>query len=78
MAFAYCPDCASRIYLGRRPWLGQPVLCDNCDADLAIVRLNPPQLDWVDELVDVEEPQEEELLWDLSDSPQSSPSVPLA
>lgn len=78
MAFAYCPDCASRIYLGRRPWVGQPVSCDNCDADLEIVRLNPPEVDWVDELVDVEEPQEEELLWDLSDSPQSSPSVPLA
>lgn len=78
MAFAYCPDCAMRIYLGRRPWLGQPVFCDNCDADLEIVRVNPPQLDWVDELVDIEEPREEELLWDMSDSAQSASSAPLA
>jgi hypothetical protein len=54
------------------------VFCDNCDADLEIVRINPPQLDWVGELVDAEEPQEEELLWDLSDSPQSSASASLA
>lgn len=48
MAFAYCPDCAARIYLGRKPWLGQPVTCDFCDADLEVVALNPPALDWVD------------------------------
>lgn len=77
MAFAYCPDCASRIYLGQRPWLGQPVFCENCDADLEVVRLGPPQLDWVDELADAEEPREE-WLWDLSESPQSPSPAPLA
>jgi lysine biosynthesis protein LysW len=46
MAFAYCPDCAGRIYLGRKPWRGQPVTCDFCDADLEVVELNPPALDW--------------------------------
>jgi lysine biosynthesis protein LysW len=52
MAFAYCPDCAGRIYLGRKPWLGQAVICDHCDADLEVVGLNPPALDWADGLDD--------------------------
>jgi lysine biosynthesis protein LysW len=49
MAFAYCPDCAGRIYLGRKPWVGQPASCDYCDADLEVVGLNPLQVDWADE-----------------------------
>lgn len=64
MAFAYCPDCGSRIYLGHRPWLGQPAVCDQCEADLEVVRLNPPGLDWVDELADDLWQQEPELLSD--------------
>ena len=64
MAFAYCPDCASRIHLGRRPWLGQPAFCDHCEADLEVVRLNPPELDWVDEVTDDPWQQEPELLSD--------------
>lgn len=55
MAFAYCPDCAGRIYLGQKPWIGQPVLCDHCDADLEVTNLHPPQLDWTDELLDDDE-----------------------
>jgi alpha-aminoadipate carrier protein LysW len=63
MAFAYCPDCAGRIYVGRKPWLGQPVLCEDCEADLEVVHLNPLELAWVDELAmrDWEEPSETEL-----------------
>ncbi|MCL7452224.1 MAG: lysine biosynthesis protein LysW [Anaerolineae bacterium] len=64
MAFAYCPDCASRIYLGRKPWLNQPAFCDQCEADLEVVRLNPPVLDWVDEVADDPWQQEPELLAD--------------
>ncbi len=52
MAFSYCPDCAARIYLGRRPWIGQPVTCDTCDADLEVVAVNPPLLDWAGEVGD--------------------------
>jgi lysine biosynthesis protein LysW len=48
MAFAYCPDCSARIYLGRKPWIGQPITCDYCEADLAVVQVNPPRLDWSD------------------------------
>lgn len=50
MAFAYCPECSARIYLGRKPWKGQPAFCDNCEADLEVVSLNPPGLDWTDNL----------------------------
>jgi lysine biosynthesis protein LysW len=48
MAFAYCPDCVARIYVGHKPWLGQPVTCDSCYAELEVVELNPPALDWAD------------------------------
>lgn len=48
MAFAYCPECSARVYLGRKPWLGQPATCDECEADLEVTLLNPPRLEWVD------------------------------
>lgn len=49
MAFAYCPECSARVYLGQKPWLGQPTICDECEADLEVVNLNPPRLKWVDD-----------------------------
>jgi lysine biosynthesis protein LysW len=52
MAFAYCPDCAGRLYLGKKPWVGQPVSCDRCDADLEVTQVNPLMLDWSDHLPD--------------------------
>jgi lysine biosynthesis protein LysW len=54
MAFAYCPDCGRRIYLSRKPWKGQPITCDYCDADLEVVDLNPPRVDWADNVTDDE------------------------
>jgi lysine biosynthesis protein LysW len=51
MAFAYCPDCAERIYLGSHPWVGQPITCDRCDADLEVTDLKPPVLDLTDDLL---------------------------
>lgn len=52
MAFTYCVDCGERIYLGRRPWVGQPAFCNRCGADLEVISLNPLELDWPDNLVD--------------------------
>lgn len=52
MAFAYCPDCAGRLYVGKRPWVGQPVSCDRCDADLEVIQVNPLVVDWSDNLQD--------------------------
>jgi lysine biosynthesis protein LysW len=54
MAFTYCVDCGGRIYLGRKPWVGQPAFCDRCGADLEVIRLNPLELDWTENLVDEE------------------------
>jgi lysine biosynthesis protein LysW len=62
MAFAYCPDCSARIYLGHKPWVGQPATCDHCESDLEVVQVNPPILDWTDgELEDPLETEEDEL-----------------
>jgi len=52
VAIAYCPDCGNRIDLGRKPWVGQAAFCQKCDADLEVIRTNPPELDWSDNLVD--------------------------
>jgi lysine biosynthesis protein LysW len=61
MAFAYCPDCGGRIYLSRKPWQGQPTTCDYCDADLEVVGLNPPQVDWAENVTD----DEPEMAWEF-------------
>jgi hypothetical protein len=61
MAFSYCLDCANRIYLGKRPWVGQAVFCGRCGADLEVTHLNPLQLDWIEDLVDDEQDQLTEL-----------------
>ena len=60
MAFAYCLDCGARIYLGRKPWVGQPAYCDQCGADLEVTSTNPLELEWADDLVDLD-PEEEEM-----------------
>jgi hypothetical protein len=57
MAFAYCLDCAKRIYLGKRPWVGQAVSCDRCGADLEVTRLRPLELDWTEYLVNEDQDQ---------------------
>ncbi len=52
MAFAYCLDCGGRIYLGRKPWVGQAAFCELCGADLEVIRINPLELELTDELAD--------------------------
>jgi len=61
MAFAYCLDCGDRIYLGRKPWVGQPAFCEQCGADLEVTRINPLEVEWTDDLVDTD-PEEEPAL----------------
>ena len=61
MAFAYCLDCGDRIYLGRRPWVGQPAFCERCGADMEVIRTNPLELEWTDDLVDLDPEEELEL-----------------
>ncbi len=61
MAFAYCLDCAERIYLGKRPWVGQAAFCKRCGADMEVTRLNPLELDWTEYLVNEDQDQLKEL-----------------
>ncbi|MGI6368839.1 MAG: hypothetical protein ACOX2L_10895 [Anaerolineae bacterium] len=46
MPYAACPGCDQNIHLRRTPKLGDIVYCDNCEADLEVVNLNPLELDW--------------------------------
>jgi lysine biosynthesis protein LysW len=57
MAVAYCLHCGDRIYLGKRPWIGQAAYCERCGADLEVTQLNPLELDWTDYLVGEEQDQ---------------------
>ncbi|MBC7251603.1 MAG: lysine biosynthesis protein LysW [Anaerolineae bacterium] len=62
MAVAFCPDCGHRIKLGAGTREGQLIMCPNCDAELEVISLNPPELDWA-----YVEPEEEEEDWDYED-----------
>jgi len=46
MTVATCPDCERKINLGPDPEEGQRVTCSNCKADLEVISLTPPELDW--------------------------------
>ena len=46
MASARCPDCGDMVNLGSRPREDQALMCPHCDADLQLVSLDPPTLDW--------------------------------
>ncbi|MGH2538725.1 MAG: hypothetical protein ACRDHL_15150 [Candidatus Promineifilaceae bacterium] len=52
MTSAICPDCGRQIDLGPRPRKGQFIACPHCNADLEIVSLNPPELEWAEYLDD--------------------------
>lgn len=43
---AKCPDCRSVIVFPVMPRLNQTVVCDTCEVTLAVVSLNPIELDW--------------------------------
>ncbi|MCB9419793.1 MAG: hypothetical protein H6667_08310 [Ardenticatenaceae bacterium] len=43
---AKCPDCRSVIEFMAMPRLDQTVVCENCEATLTVVNLNPIELDW--------------------------------
>ena len=41
-----CPLCGEKINSNMKPWIGMPVICPACEAELEIVGLNPVSLDW--------------------------------
>jgi alpha-aminoadipate carrier protein LysW len=62
MTIAFCPDCGHGIKLDSRTKEGQQVMCPNCDADLEVISLDPPELDWA--YFEPEEEEEEEEDWE--------------
>lgn len=44
--YAFCPDCDSRIDFPTNAQEGQLITCHNCESELEIIGLNPPELDW--------------------------------
>lgn len=38
---ATCPSCQTTIRLGKKPFVGFFFFCDECDAELEVVELNP-------------------------------------
>jgi lysine biosynthesis protein LysW len=66
MANGYCINCENRIDLGKKPFIGQSVICNKCGADMEVIELSPIELDWV--YGDYEDIDEEELeYWESSD-----------
>ncbi|MGF1504532.1 MAG: lysine biosynthesis protein LysW [Anaerolineae bacterium] len=43
-----CPECLAPIYLSETVELGAPVTCQECHSALEVVRLHPPELDYMD------------------------------
>lgn len=43
---ARCIDCDEQIQFDEQPRLGMLVICENCDAELEVVRKSPLELDW--------------------------------
>ena len=46
MPKALCPSCWRRVNLGPRTEPGQMLSCPHCAADLEVIKVNPPVLDW--------------------------------
>jgi alpha-aminoadipate carrier protein LysW len=67
MEEGYCPECDSKISLGRDPQEGQKVTCSSCGAYLEVVGLSPIDLDWAfdeNEDDDWDEEEEDDDDWD--------------
>ena len=47
MPSGYCPDCDEEIVMNSPVGLGQKLACPHCGADLKVMGVDPPQLDWV-------------------------------
>ena len=41
-----CLDCEKRIVFKKTPRLDETIICPHCEAMLAVVELNPIELDW--------------------------------
>jgi lysine biosynthesis protein LysW len=46
MTVVFCPECEHRLKLGARARIGQRIICPKCKANLEVVSLTPPELDF--------------------------------
>lgn len=61
MTRVYCPDCDGRITVNPHVKLGLRLVCPHCEADLEVISVDPPEIDWFyDWTWDEEEEEEEE------------------
>lgn len=61
MPRVYCPDCDGRIMLSSQVEVGLTLVCPYCDAELEVISVDPPEVDWA---YDWEwEEEEEEVSW---------------
>lgn len=58
----YCPDCDGSIVLSSRVEIGQTLTCPHCEAELEVISLDPPEVDWAYDW-EWEEEGEEEVSW---------------
>lgn len=63
MARVYCPDCDGRILLGPDVEVGLTLVCPHCDAELEVIGLDPPEVDWAYDWEWEEEEEEEAVTW---------------
>lgn len=47
MKYSECPNCERLVNIGKKPRLGQQVICHSCGTKLEIYALDPIELDWV-------------------------------
>lgn len=68
MRYAECPNCEGMVNISGSPKVGQEVTCKFCDTKLAIVWLDPLELDWqFDESIDEDYGYEDEEEYDYED-----------
>jgi lysine biosynthesis protein LysW len=65
MAIAFCPDCDEKVPLGPHPRIGRRVTCPHCTAELEVIEVSPPELDWARDLSEVDWDDDGE--WDEDD-----------
>ena len=61
MARVHCPNCDEKIFLSSNVEVGLRLVCPHCDAELEIVSVEPPGIDWASDWQYYEE--EEEAIW---------------
>ncbi len=45
---AWCPNCGGEIRFKKVPFLGQEIVCRQCNTNLVVVEKSPIELDWAD------------------------------